>query len=67
MTFYLKARTEVSLSICEMTDTCTFTEVLYVWSLAVEATLTRNNHFLTTLLNYAFDQTKGLLQIGQVY
>lgn len=40
-----------------------------MWSLAIPMSYndTYDNHFLATLLKYAFDQTKGLLQVGQVF
>lgn len=69
MTFYLKALKQKFHYPCEMTDNCAFTKVLYVCGLAIPRNYsdTCDSHFLATLLTYAFDQTKGLLQTGQVY
>lgn len=67
MTFYLKALKRSHYP-CEMAVSVHL-QKFYVWSLAIprNSNDSCDNHFLATLLIYAFDQTKGFLQTGQVY
>lgn len=60
MTFYLKALKQKPHCPCEMIGICAFTKILCMYGVLLfqEATVTHDNHFLATLLTYAFDQKK---------